>query len=336
VRLLDNFQGILQADGYSGYGQVCRENGLTRIGCWDHARRKFVDASRAAPAKGKKGQPSKADVALSHIRKLYAVEKAGNQLSDGERYRLRQEKSLPLLNAFKAWLEKNASKVLKGSLTRKAMDYTLNQWDTLVGYCERGDLKISNAGAENAIRPFALGRNQGVITHGWVQLIQDYNPHADVGLLHRGLTWPESRRETHKVRRLIARHLIRPAPLHCVWSHQDLHRHHYAMDHCFPWSRWQNNDLWNLLPATERANAAKSDRLPAAALMEHARQDILAWWEILEAEPTLASQFRDEAQASLPLLPSGADLTQLFDSVLLQRQRLKANQQLAEWQGLAK
>tara|TARA_B100000029_G_scaffold260763_1_gene257141 strand:- start:197 stop:649 length:453 start_codon:yes stop_codon:yes gene_type:complete len=37
-------------------------------------------------------------------------------------------------------------------------DYTLNQWDTLVGYCERGDLKISNAGAENAIRPFALGR----------------------------------------------------------------------------------------------------------------------------------------------------------------------------------
>ena len=108
------------------------------------------------------------------------------------------------------------------------------------------------------------------------------------------------------------------------------------MDHCFPWSRWQNNDLWNLLPATERANATKSDRLPAAALMEHARQDILAWWEILDAEPTLASQFSDEAQASLPLLPSGADLTQLFDSVLLQRQRLKANQQLAEWQGLAK
>ena len=158
VRLLDDFQGILQADGYSGYGQVCAANKLTRIGCWDHARRKFVEASRAAPANGQKGQPSKADVALSHIRKLYAVEKAIRDLSDVERYRARQEKSLPLLNAFKAWLEKNASKVMKGSLTRKAMDYTLNQWDTLVGYCERGDLNISNAGAENAIRPFALGR----------------------------------------------------------------------------------------------------------------------------------------------------------------------------------
>ena len=38
------------------------------------------------------------------------------------------------------------------------MDYTLNQWSYLVGYCERGDLQISNVLAENAIRPFALGR----------------------------------------------------------------------------------------------------------------------------------------------------------------------------------
>lgn len=158
VRLLDDFQGILQADGYSGYGQVCAANKLTRIGCWDHARRKYVEAARAAPAKGKKGPPSKADVALSYIRKLYAIEKAARDLSDEERYQLRQEKSLPLLNTFKAWLEKNTSKVMKGLLTRKAMDYTLNQWGYLVGYCERGDLKISNAGAENAIRPFALGR----------------------------------------------------------------------------------------------------------------------------------------------------------------------------------
>lgn len=158
VRLLDDFQGILQADGYSGYGKVCRDSNLTRIGCWDHSRRKFVEASRAAPAKGKKCQPTKADVALSHIRKLYAVEKAARDLSEAERYRVRQEKSLPLLATFKAWLETNVSKVLKGSLTRTAMDYTLNQWDTLVGYCERGDLYISNALAENAIRPFALGR----------------------------------------------------------------------------------------------------------------------------------------------------------------------------------
>ena len=32
VRLLDDFSGILQADGYSGYGRVCTENNITRIG----------------------------------------------------------------------------------------------------------------------------------------------------------------------------------------------------------------------------------------------------------------------------------------------------------------
>lgn len=158
VRLLDDFTGILQADGYSGYGQVCAANGLTRIGCWDHARRKFVEASRAAPAKAKKRPVAKADVALGYIRKLYAIEKAARDLSDGERYQLRQEQSLPVLKTFRAWLEANAGKVLKGSLTRKAMDYALNQWSSLLGYCERGDLQISNVLAENAIRPFAVGR----------------------------------------------------------------------------------------------------------------------------------------------------------------------------------
>ncbi|SOB78105.1 Transposase [Marinobacter sp. LV10R510-11A] len=160
VRLLDDFKGILQADGYSGYGKVCRNNGITRIGCWDHARRKFVEATKAAKPQGK-GKPtnvSKADVALSHINKLYAIERKIKALSVAERYGIRQELSVPRLKTLKTWLEANAGKVAKGTLTRTAMDYTLNQWPTLVGYCERGDLQISNVLAENAIRPFAVGR----------------------------------------------------------------------------------------------------------------------------------------------------------------------------------
>ncbi len=160
VRLLDDFNGILQADGYSGYGKVCRDNNITRIGCWDHARRKFVEAIKGSKPQGK-GKPtkvSKADVALSHINKLYAIERQIKELSDSERYRIRQELSVPRLEALKIWLEANAGKVAKGTMTRKAMDYTLNQWPTLIGYCERGDLQISNVLAENAIRPFALGR----------------------------------------------------------------------------------------------------------------------------------------------------------------------------------
>ena len=161
VRLLDGFSGILQADGYSGYSQVCKQSGLTRIGCWDHARRKFIEATQAAPsvAKGKsKPGASKADVALGYIGKLYAIEREQKEHSDAERYQARQTRSMPLLAEFKTWLDNNVGKVMKGSLTRKAMEYTLGQWPYLVGYCERGDLHISNVLAENAIRPFAVGR----------------------------------------------------------------------------------------------------------------------------------------------------------------------------------
>ena len=58
----------------------------------------------------------------------------------------------------KQWLDQNAHKVVKDSKTRLAMDYALNQWHTLTGYCDDGYLNISNVLAENAIRPFAIGR----------------------------------------------------------------------------------------------------------------------------------------------------------------------------------
>ena len=126
-----------------------------------------------------------------------------------------------------------------------------------------------------------------------------------------------------------------PTPLPCVWSQNDLHHWAYAVDHCFSWSRWNNNDLWNLLPTTEKVNQAKSDRLPSASVMQNARQDILQWWRYLDDDRSIRQQFRDEAAVALPLANSKASLDMLFDSVLLQRQRLKANQQLAEWMGIA-
>ena len=101
---------------------------------------------------------SKADVALSKIRKLYAIEDNIKSLSPKERYEQRQQQSLPILKDLNSWLEKNISKLPKDSLTYTAMYYTLNQWETLIRYCENGHLRISNVLAENAIRPMAVGR----------------------------------------------------------------------------------------------------------------------------------------------------------------------------------
>ena len=156
-RLLVGFNGVIQADGYSGYAPLCRKQNLKRIGCWDHVRRKFIEAIKAAKVKSKV-KASKADVAVSKIRKLYLIEKKIQQLTPVEKHTARQSLSVPVLEDLKCWLEKNITTVPKDSKTRTAMGYALNQWHTLTGYCEDGHLNISNVLAENAIRPFAVGR----------------------------------------------------------------------------------------------------------------------------------------------------------------------------------
>jgi transposase len=158
IRLLDGFtDGYLQSDGYSGYNAVCRKNNLTRLGCWDHSRRKFVEAQTGQP-KIKNGKATKADMALSYINKLYSIEREIKSLSVEEILAARQDKSLPILGKLKKWLEINQSKVPKESLTGKAMTYLHNQWEKLTVYCGDGRLRISNILAENSIRPFAVGR----------------------------------------------------------------------------------------------------------------------------------------------------------------------------------
>ena len=166
-RLLAEFQGVLQVDGYAGYNAICRKNGITRIGCMDHCRRKFVEASKAALSpKGKhKGTVSKADIALGKIGALYRIEAEIKDLEPEEKKAMRQERSKPVLDDLKVWLDKTITRVPKDSLTQKAMTYMLNQWATLIHYCEDGRLHISNVLAENAIRPFAVGRRNWLFSN---------------------------------------------------------------------------------------------------------------------------------------------------------------------------
>jgi len=70
----------------------------------------------------------------------------------------RQQNSVPILNDMKAFLDSNVNTVPKDSLTGKAIHYMLNQWKKLTVYCTCGELRISNILAENAIRPFVVGR----------------------------------------------------------------------------------------------------------------------------------------------------------------------------------
>jgi transposase len=162
-RLLEGFRGYLQVDGYEGYNEVCEANGLVRVGCFAHARRKFDEALKAQ-GKGKKtgkkrsAKVTKARQGLDLIRELYRIEREIAGQPPDERYRVRQECAKPQLEKIRQWLDASLGSVPPQSLTGKALAYLDRQWDRLVRYLDDGRLRIDNNLVENAIRPFVVGR----------------------------------------------------------------------------------------------------------------------------------------------------------------------------------
>ena len=180
----------------------------------------------------------------------------------------------------------------------------------------------------------------------------------------RALRWISPERDTATVRKIAQGVLARGRPIHCVWSGRRLSDvSAIEIDHCFPFSAWPCDDLWNLLPASRQANAVKRDRLVTDSVLSRAEDRIQSWWSTAyrdSGDAQLARQFTEEAQASLPVdLRSGqcsdlgfglqdgeaspiwagevepaADLASVFAAMRYQRLRLRQDQNLPEWEGV--
>ncbi len=148
---LKDFKGYVHSDGYSGYNKL---SGITRVGCWAHLRRKFVEAIPAKKASD--GTLTSAETGRQYCDKLFAIEDSLKDLSPEERFRNRLELEKPVLEAFWCWLD--SLTVLKGSALGKAVTYARNQKPYMENYLLDGRCSISNNAAENAIRPFTVGR----------------------------------------------------------------------------------------------------------------------------------------------------------------------------------
>ena len=90
--------------------------------------------------------------------KLYRVEKQAKLLSSEQRFEYRQQHAKPILDKLRRWVDDSLPQVPPGSAAGKAMNYLNNEWDKLVRYLDDGRLEIDNNLAENAIRPFVIGR----------------------------------------------------------------------------------------------------------------------------------------------------------------------------------
>ncbi len=151
-KLLTDFKGCLQTDGYKVYDWFGLQKDITLVGCWAHARRaveKSLDDDR-----------ERAEHVMQEIQKLYMVERKAREsgLTPRQRHELRLDESLPILNALGTWMAEQIRTTLPKSPFGKALIYSVSRWDNLMAYLKDGYLEIDNNLCENAIRPNALGR----------------------------------------------------------------------------------------------------------------------------------------------------------------------------------
>jgi hypothetical protein len=150
-RHLDAFRGILQADAYAGFSKLYDGGRVLEAACWAHARRKFVDLAELHKS------PIAAQM-MDWIGELYAIEQEIRGRPPDLRRAVRQERSRPLLDRMKAWLEQTLPALSQKSAMAKAIHYTLSRWEALGRYCDDGRIAIDNNAAERALRCVALGR----------------------------------------------------------------------------------------------------------------------------------------------------------------------------------
>ena len=161
-RFLSGFKGYLHVDGYAGYNAL--QPDITLVGCWAHARRKFDEALKALPL-DKRKSPVAAKEGLAFCNKLFTIERDLKSVTFEERYRLRQEHSLPVLEAFWSWLKYQAPRVLPKSAFGQAITYCLKQWDKLNAFLLDGRLKLDNNRGERSIKPFVIGRKNWLFSN---------------------------------------------------------------------------------------------------------------------------------------------------------------------------
>lgn len=151
-KVLENFTGTLQTDGYKAYQSLNTKGDITLLGCMAHARRYFEKALD--------NDTSRSEYVLKQIQRLYAMERNARdrEVSPDTLKRYRQIYALPILNQIEIRLKEMSFEVLPKSAIGKAIAYTLKIYPNLKRYVENGKYEIDNNNIENAVRPLALGR----------------------------------------------------------------------------------------------------------------------------------------------------------------------------------
>ena len=158
--LLADYQGAIMCDGYGGYESAVGKNNLVRLGCWAHARRYFIKVLD-------QGENNNATAMVEYISKLYGIEKLirEDQYLPDKIKSVRLKQSIPILDDIRKLMDKTLHSTTPTGLMGKALGYLNKQWPRLIQFTQSGHYPIDNNAAENAIRPFVIGRKNWLFSN---------------------------------------------------------------------------------------------------------------------------------------------------------------------------
>lgn len=158
---LADYNGVVVTDGYQVYHSLEKKReGLMVAGCWVHAKRKFAELVKSIGSD--KADGVMAAEATKRISAIFHMDNKLDSLSKSERKKQRQQTVKPLVDEFFAWAKKAVLKVPDESATGRGLQYCINQEQFLRVFLKNGDVPMDNNLAEQAIRPFTLGRKNWV------------------------------------------------------------------------------------------------------------------------------------------------------------------------------
>ncbi len=153
--LLKGFQGTLLSDGYSAYENFAKANETVVLAqCWAHSRRKFIDSEDL--------EPTRAGLAVDHIRALYTIEKhiRDKKLTGKAKWRYRQAQSKPRVNDFFRWIKSETERIslLPPDDYSKAIHYVMKRETELQVYLDNPDVQIDTNHIERTLRVIPMGK----------------------------------------------------------------------------------------------------------------------------------------------------------------------------------
>jgi transposase len=148
---LAGYNGIVHADGFTGFNGLFGKDLASEQACMVHVRRKFVDVFEREGS-------TIARETIERIAKLYAVEKEARHKAPEERVALRQERAKSIFDELEAWLKRQLPKISGKTKLAEAIRYALNRMPKARAYLENGQLELDNNICERSIRPLTLGR----------------------------------------------------------------------------------------------------------------------------------------------------------------------------------